>query len=58
MHTFIINTTLLTPCHSNMFQLSVGHLQEDRDNATERTTKWVTRCKIQLSEQQVICYML
>jgi len=53
MHTFIINATLLTPCHSDMFQLSTGHLQGERYIATSRSTKWVTRCKIQLSEQQV-----
>ena len=27
MHKFIINTTLLTLCHSDMFQFSKGHLQ-------------------------------
>jgi len=28
MQTLIINTTILTLCHSNMFQPSKGHLQE------------------------------
>ena len=27
MHTYIISTTLLTLCHSDMFQLSKDHLQ-------------------------------
>jgi len=27
MQTLIINTTILTLCHSNMFQPSKGHLQ-------------------------------
>jgi len=28
MHTFIINVTLLTLCHSDVFQSSKGHHQE------------------------------
>jgi len=58
MHTFIINIILLTPWHSDMFQLSTGHLQGDKHIATTRSTKRVTRCKIQLNEQQIICYAL
>ena len=30
MHTYIINTTLLTLCYSDMFQPSKEHLQEVR----------------------------
>lgn len=55
MHTYISNITPSTLCHSDMFQPSKGHLQgANRYISTARSTKWVTRCKIQPCKQCVI----
>ena len=54
-HTFIINVTLLTLRHSDMFQPSKGQLQGVRQiHFDSKVNKIFTRFKIQLSEHYVV----
>jgi len=56
MHTFIINTALITLCHFRYVLALKGPSSVSTTHiSTARSAKWVTRCKIQLSEQCVIC---
>ena len=48
MHTYIINTTLLALCYSNMFQPSNGHPQEVQTISTARSRKYVQHIKFSL----------
>jgi len=55
MHTFTINPTLLTLCHSAMFQPSKGHLQGVRlIHFKNKVNMKSYRCKIQLSKLRAI----
>jgi len=55
--TLIINTTILTLCHSNMFQPSRAIFREYNIYFSQATsTKWVTRCKIQFRVLLVLKY--
>jgi hypothetical protein len=53
IHAYIINTTLLALCCSNMFQPSKGHLQSMTDRFPQQDKKMCNRYKIQFSEQCV-----
>jgi hypothetical protein len=55
MHTFIINTTLPTLCHSDLFHPLKGHLQGVRQANFNSTFNKI--CQIQLSEQRVTFYV-
>jgi len=57
MHTFIINATLLTGCHADMFQPSKGHLQGVQlTHFSNKMNKMSYQIKIQRSELRVTCY--
>jgi len=46
MYTFILNTSVLTLCHSDMFQPSMGHHQGV--NGTVRAETWQSDNKVVL----------
>jgi hypothetical protein len=58
MHTFIINTTLLTLCHSDMFQLQNDHLQGDDSHMTHvAAARRTTHCSLSLILHLVTHYV-